>query len=423
MRSAGDKYLQRQTDADIVSAATAVAALLDRPWQHALVVPACNENWQALQPMLTMCQSNNSLLILVLNEPANAPGQWQQCNQDLLKQLHRDFALQPLAPGAWLDSNSNFLLLEYLGQRALNSKFGVGLARKQGNDLAALLHREGLVNNEWIGNTDADAQLPDNYFSCELPALASAALHPDQYSQTGIEPEIYRATLAYDMRLEQYRLGLLQAGSRYAYTAHGSTLKVRAGDYAAAHGFPQRAAGEDFYLLNKLQKLGGVVQLASPPVQLQPRCSDRVPFGTGPAVSRLLEFPDLQQAPLLYNPLVFERLGALLQLLQSNHPDHWQAKAESAGLGEALGQLKPAALARHLAARWQDNDQYQTHLHNWFDAFRTLKTVQHFRRSGLGDLSLAQWLQQHGEASLPAGHGQALRAAGSLPTQPDRTSL
>ena len=63
-------------------------------------------------------------------------------------------------------------------------------------------------------------------------------------------------------------LGLGFAGSPYAYHSVGSTLAVRAEAYAIVRGVPKRAAGEDFYLLDKLAKVTPIRVLTGEPVAI-----------------------------------------------------------------------------------------------------------------------------------------------------------
>src|SRR5690606_34714388 len=86
--------------------------------------------------------------------------------------------------------------------------------------------------------------------------------------------------------------------------------------HAAARGFPRRAAGEDFHLLRKLAKLGPIEVPAVPPVRVRSRRSDRVPFGTGPSVDRLLQGAE----PCLAAPAVFDELGRWFGRLRTNGP-------------------------------------------------------------------------------------------------------
>ena len=89
--------------------------------------------------------------------------------------------------------------------------------------------------------------------------------------------------------MSYYVAGLAMAGSRYAHHSLGSTIAVHAKTYAAVRGYPKRSAGEDFYLLNKICKLAPVERLAGPALSIEARISARVPFGTGPALRRLLK--------------------------------------------------------------------------------------------------------------------------------------
>ena len=78
-------------------------------------------------------------------------------------------------------------------------------------------------------------------------------MYEDQFCNT--------ATALYELRLHHYVLGLEYAGSPYAYHTLGSCLAVKADAYAQVRGFPKRAGAEDFYLLNKLAKLGAMPRL------------------------------------------------------------------------------------------------------------------------------------------------------------------
>ena len=62
----------------------------------------------------------------------------------------------------------------------------------------------------------------------------------------------------YEYSLRYYVAGLTYAQSPYAFHTIGSTMAVNAEHYASVRGFPRREAGEDFYLLNKLAKVGSV---------------------------------------------------------------------------------------------------------------------------------------------------------------------
>ena len=76
---------------------------------------------------------------------------------------------------------------------------------------------------------------------------------------------IDQATVMYEISLRYYVLGLAAARSSYAYQSIGSTLCVDAPAYLSVRGFPKRAVGEDFYLLDKLAKVGPLRRISAEP--------------------------------------------------------------------------------------------------------------------------------------------------------------
>ena len=66
----------------------------------------------------------------------------------------------------------------------------------------------------------------------------------------------------------------------------------------------RNAAGEDFYFLQALSKVGVVEVVPETTVYPSGRVSARVPFGTGPAIRQALD----GKAVKLYNPACFEPL-------------------------------------------------------------------------------------------------------------------
>src|SRR5260370_15593309 len=101
-------------------------------------------------------------------------------------------------------------------------------------------------------------------------------------------PELADGMDRYELFLRSYVLGLADAGSPYAFHTLGSTVAVHTLAYAKVRGFPRRAAGEDFYLLNKLAKVGSIAQLDGAPLIIRGRRSHRLPFGTGAALNHIL---------------------------------------------------------------------------------------------------------------------------------------
>ena len=71
----------------------------------------------------------------------------------------------------------------------------------------------------------------------------------------------------------------------------------------------RKQAGEDFYFIQKLIPQGGFFTLNSTTVHPSPRTSNRVPFGTGAVISKLID--GSADEFLTYNPAAFRELRFL----------------------------------------------------------------------------------------------------------------
>jgi hypothetical protein len=200
-------------------------------------------------------------------------------------------------------------------------------------------------------------------------ADAAAAAAPFVHVPGG-DPAIDRATFIYERWLRYLRLGLAWAGSRFAFHSIGSTLSVRAEPYAHVRGFPRRSAGEDFHLLAKLAKVGTVARLAGEPVRIRARRSNRVPFGTGPGVERVLAGDEL-----VPDPSGFVALRSWLAAL-----DTWSLDALEPELADAVERLgiRPRldAIARDFPA-----EQRPRRVAECFDALQTVRLLNRWGES------------------------------------------
>ena len=96
---------------------------------------------------------------------------------------------------------------------------------------------------------------------------------------------------------------------------------INAEHYAQSAGFPKLAAGEDFYLLNKLAKIGKIIPLKiiNQPIYIQARISNRTPFGTGPALDKIIDNSNNSQNQDIlkkYEPLKTMAIDALKIIIQ-----------------------------------------------------------------------------------------------------------
>jgi hypothetical protein len=221
-----------------------------------------------------------------------------------------------------------------------------------------------------------------------LTATLGAVVFPFEHLP-GADEQCNRATALYELRLHHYVLGLQYAGSPYAYHSLGSATAVRCGAYARVRGFPRRSGAEDFYLLNKVNKLGPVARLQGEAIGLESRPSSRVPFGTGPAVAEIAAAGPLAEQRLFYHPRSFEALRAVLQTLPQRREPKYQADEllQRAGLAadsarsceQLLQELGLEQALAHCRRQARTGEQFLRQFHQWFDAFRTLKYLHALR--------------------------------------------
>ncbi|MEL7534515.1 MAG: glycosyltransferase family 2 protein [Bacteroidota bacterium] len=258
---------------------------------------------------------------------------------------------------------------------------GVGLARKIGMDEAVdrfeQIERDGI-----IVCTDGDTTLADNYLveveaafhaNAKLEALGLDFEHPLQGED--YPEEVYRGIVQYELFLRYYIEGLRYAGFPYAFHTIGSAMVVRSSAYQKRGGMNRRKAGEDFYFLHKFIPEGRFQELNSTRVYPSPRPSDRVPFGTGRAISKYLA-GDQSFYPT-YDPRTFSDLKTLFdQIAQiyTNPPQHLAASVEAFCEAENFTHKLP-----ELRANVRDLASFPKRFFQWFDALKVLKYV-HFAR-------------------------------------------
>ena len=197
-------------------------------------------------------------------------------NQKLLSFLHGYKAL----PLHILDFSSP-------GYGWKGKKNGVGFARK-------ILFERILSEcnpKDIIVSLDADTFIKPHYLQSvadqfernpEMNALAVPYYHP----LAANDETQNRAMLRYEIYMRNYAVNLLKIHSPYGFTALGSAIIMRADALKKIGNITPLQSGEDFYLVQKFCKMGGLSLFNTECVYPAGRYSDRVPFGTGPAMQR-----------------------------------------------------------------------------------------------------------------------------------------
>ena len=220
-----------------------------------------------------------------------------------------------------------------------------------------------------------------------------------QHQQSADNAGLDTAAAMYDCSLRYYVLGLRWANSLWGYHTIGSTLMIHGLSYAETRGFPIREAGEDFYLLNKIAKTANIYNLPMPKIKLSDRASQRVPFGTGPAVSNIQQ-QACENDFLMYHPIVF----ALLKIWHSHMPQLFTRQLDeifvTAEVTEKESQLIIQGLhglgfekaLEHCRQQAKNQAQFTKQLWQWFDGFRTLKFIHWLRDNNYPSIGFSDWM-------------------------------
>jgi len=262
---------------------------------------------------------------------------------------------------------------------------GVGLARKilmdEGVRLFILAENEKGI----LAAMDGDSTVALNYFEAidhffqENPKSEAVSIHfehpfPDNEAKR-------KAIIQYELHLRYFVEAQKMAGLPTAFQTIGSSMAVRQVAYQLQGGMNKRKAGEDFYFLQKFARKGTLANLTTTTVFPSARISDRVPFGTGRAMGKLLT----SETELTSHALViFDQIKLLFDQL----PTFWDKNRRE--LGQLMKTLPPAVrdfltendfLERVLDAQKHTASQaaFLKRFYSWFDAFLMMKYV-HFAR-------------------------------------------
>ncbi|WP_286235767.1 hypothetical protein [Thalassotalea sediminis] len=366
-------------------------------FQHVVVIPAYKEPPAFIDSICTSTLLKQGiLLILVINQPDTDNNKAPQ--QALVTATHRYGQIlwhkKNLTLTSIANTTSAILIVDRFSV-PIPFKQGVGLARKVGADIASYLIQEKRIEKTWIHSTDADASLPENYFTAVDQLSSKVVVATYNFQHYSEDETINDANRLYEQAMRYYVAGLSYAHSHYSFFTIGSLLVFKVKAYAQVRGFPKRSAGEDFYLINKLAKLGQVVFLEKCIVQLQARLSDRVPFGTGPAVEKIIAQNTIGNKYRYYHPEVFVALKEVLGqadtlFAQTNNLQLWleQFPMLTQNALIAIG-FKTFISRQQNVSKAQFDKQFVV----WFDAFKTLKFIHFLRDNGLENIDLQRALE------------------------------
>lgn len=268
-----------------------------------VAVPALDE--LATMPKLIDCLRKQTYDRFALYVCVNNPDDWwndsnkvvvAQANVELMKYLNAIDEVDVAVIDCCTKGNG------WVGKRR-----GVGWARKILFD--RIVAERGC--NEVIVSMDADTIFDTDYLQSVIDAMNAdnsiSAIAVPYYHPLGGSDDECRSILRYEIYMRYYLLQLIRIGSPYAFSALGSAMVFSAKAYSSVGGITPLQGGEDFYLMQKFAKTGKVSIYNSRCVYPSARVSDRVPFGTGPAVCKTLV--EQEHSYPFYPTAIFDRVG------------------------------------------------------------------------------------------------------------------
>ena len=234
------------------------------------------------------------------------------------------------------------------------------------------------ADDDLIVSLDADTHILPGYLRSvvdtmvrhpQWPALSVPYYHP----LTGEESQD-RAILRYEFYMRSYVLNLLRIGSPYSFTALGSAIVARAGTLRKIGGITPVQSGEDFYLLQKFRKMAPVGLYNEMPVYPSARPSNRVPFGTGPAISKG-KLGNWESYPIYHHHL-FDSISETYQKL----PVLYREEVKTDFLVFLQGQFKDSQLWNSIRRNVTNLERFERAFHQKADGLRILQYLRQMHR-------------------------------------------
>jgi hypothetical protein len=360
--------------------------------ENAVVIPAIAEH-ENLFTLLQSLSENNSkyfhstLIVFVINNSIAHSDEIKKDNEESLRLIRAIIKNETSFNQIVKKVNDSGLRIGLIdasseGKELPEKNYGVGLARKVGMDSVLKIFDYNSSSKKIILSLDADCTVASNYFDEIITSfngnnLSAAVINFSHQLESNQE-----AIICYEIYLRYYVLGLKFAGSKYAFHTVGSTIACDYETYIKAEGMNKRKAGEDFYFLEKVAKITDITNIKLTTVYPSSRESWRVPFGTGPRLSRFLS--NGKNEYLLYNPKCFYILKDWLLLFHSPGINKAIAYLEKAGKihKELLNFLCSQNFERdfeRILINSKDEIQLSKQKVKWFDGFRTLKLIHYLR--------------------------------------------
>lgn len=315
-------------------------------------------------------------VIVLINYPEHADEEIKERSREQYEEL-KDYVA---------NLNNDFLQFYILLQELPSKHAGVGLARKIIMDEAvrrfeAIDHPGGI-----IAAFDADCSCEANYlvaleeFFQQHPKANGCSIFYEHHPDKAYDPKIYQAVYEYELHLRCYIDALRWCGIPHAFQTIGSSMAINHKIYQQQGGMNRKKAGEDFYFLHRIIPQGEFGDLVTTTIYPSIRPSDRVPFGTGKAVSKWLEANE----QYTYHPDSYPPLKEFVKLVPKLYKATDKITAEildptSPGLNSFLEKNDFNNELKRINSQSNSEERFLKHFYQWFNGFLTMKYLHYIR--------------------------------------------
>ena len=345
-----------------------------------VIIPSYNESGliNSLDSLFKAEISDFSIEVIVnINWPEDA-------DEGIIERSERLFT----EASDWSERHSSnkrqFFILKSPLQRKKHA--GVGLARKIAMDEAT--RRFNILDKEdgLICSFDADSECDPNYFQKiaehfnKNPKTDACSIY-FEHPITGTEfpPEAYQGITLYELHLRYYVRALRFTGHPNIFQTIGSAFAVKTSIYCKEGGMNKKKAGEDFYFLQKIFDLGNYSDCNTTRVIPSSRPSDRVPFGTGRAISDYLKSGEELKT---YNPELFLELKIFIQTIKqtdfedTNFRQHF-LDAIPPTIMDYLKSINFEIILDEIINNSSNPQSFVKRFFRWFNMFRIMKFLNY----------------------------------------------
>lgn len=256
-----------------------------------MVIPCYDEPglFETLENLRECERPDAAVLVLIVVNSGVLAG------EDVVRQNRATYEEVRLFAGRYNTPGFGFFPLLFEGLPRKHA--GVGLARKIGMDLAVEhFHRKG-KGHGMIVSLDADCTVSANFLTSIREAFSrdkslNGTIHNFYHRVEEGSPVWEGSIRQYEAYIRYFRSMLEYTGFPYYWHTIGSAFAVSADAYVRVGGMGRQQGGEDFYFLQKIFALGNIRELKEAHVFPMARPSDRVPFGTGPSLQKIMDEPE-----------------------------------------------------------------------------------------------------------------------------------